>query len=175
MSIVSHNQVGYLWHVPDFTGVCQTEVKLAQVTGCVLFRLPVRLFGFLTKPAFVAVFDFGDKSVVCLLRFETASEVHRDDLFWCKHARQFFLAHSVLEYCKEPVGCIVTSPTFFANFVIKLGWVGLKSNRGLLAGSIIAAAFIEFTMGSRSGFGCRARRTDTTVRNWRYSGVSTRG
>jgi len=81
----------------------------------------------------------------------------------------------MLECCKEPVGCKVTSPTFFANFVIELDWVGLKSNCGLFAGPIIAAAFIGFTVGSRSGSGCRARVTDMAVGNWQLSGVSTRG
>ena len=42
---------------------------------------------------------------------------------------------------------------FFANFVIELDWVGLKSNRGFLASSVIVAACIAFIVGSRSGSG----------------------
>lgn len=75
----------------------------------------------------------------------------------------------MLEYCKDPVGCKVTSPTFFANFGIERDWIGLKSNRGLPARSIIATAFSGLIVGSRSGSGCR---TEIAVGKQWKSGVS---
>ena len=87
---------------------------------------------------------------MCLLRFETANEIHRDE-----NVQQSFPVYSVLEYCKDPVGCKVTSPTFFANFVIEIDWVGLKNNRGLFAWPIIQRPLLssQWVVGLAQGVG----------------------
>ena len=72
-------------------------MEFAEMPWGILLILPPRSFTLLAKATLVALANFRDEPIVCLVRFKTTQKVHRVYLFALKDTEKRLCGYTVLE------------------------------------------------------------------------------
>ena len=112
-------------------------MEFAEVPWGILLMLPSRSVTLPAKATLVALTNFRDEPIVCLVRLKTTPEVHLGNLFAFENTKESPCGYTILENRYDPVHCEGTASSLPAEF-LEFEGIGLERGCRLLPRSILA-------------------------------------
>ena len=121
------------------------------MTWGVLLVLPVRLITFFAKSTLVALANFRNEPIVCLVRLETTREIHAFYLFALEETGKSLLSYAVHESWDDPIEGEAAASGASAGF-FEFNWIALEWSRRLLPRPVVGSCLRDWGIVANARF-----------------------